>query len=599
MSKYIDGSGLTYLWSKIKAYIQSLNYTSNIGTVTGITMNNTSYSPVNGDVDIGTVVTDVSSKANDADVVHITGDETIAGDKTFTGTITGVDIYGDLYGGVYTSWAEIEHGIIVPPVNGNSGTLTLASANDGNAQLVVGNSQGNPEGGTLEEQATGGWTQLYNSVTDKTLQDELDERNNVQADWSQTTTTSLDYIKNKPSIITDTYGHTSIGNNNISITGGSVTITDSKNSILLDNAGDNGIQITANDGSDGTISLTASSTISLNTTGTNKAYYNNKEIATKSDIPTVYAWAQAATKPSYTAADVGAVPTTRTINGKALSADITLSASDVSALPSSTVIPSAPGTLDTTATTAQSTNSSEALSGNVTLHKVAKTGAYSDLIGTPTIPTISTDIISDGIDDTKTASPKAVKTFVEGKGYLTSETEPDFNGSAAASITSANITAWNGKQDALIFNTAYNASSNKVATMSDIPSAVTENTVSGWGFTKNAGTLTGITMNGNSVSVTSGVADLGTVITAHQSLANYVQKSNTNGLLKNDGTVDQNVYLTTETEPAYTQSAAATLTSSNIVKGASQSYTIWSGTQQEYDAITTKDNNTLYFIKES
>lgn len=37
----------------------------------------------------------------------------------------------------------------------------------------------------------------------------------------------------------------------------------------------------------------------------------------------------------------------------------------------------------------------------------------------------------------------------------------------------------------------------------------------------------------------------------------------------------------------------------NIVTGSSQSYTIWSGTQTEYDGITTKDNNTLYFIKES
>ena len=131
-----------------------------------------------------------------------------------------------------------------------------------------------------------------------------------------------------------------------------------------------------------------------------------------------------------------------------------------------------------------------------------------------------------------------------------------------------------------------------------IPSAVTESTVSGWGFTKNAGTITGITVNGASKG-TSGVVDLGTVITEHQSLTNYVQKSQTSGLLKNDGTVDTNTYLTTETEPAYTQSAAATLTSSNIVKGVSQSYNIWSGTQAEYDAITTKDNNTLYFIKES
>ena len=131
-----------------------------------------------------------------------------------------------------------------------------------------------------------------------------------------------------------------------------------------------------------------------------------------------------------------------------------------------------------------------------------------------------------------------------------------------------------------------------------IPPAITESTVSGWGFTKNAGTITGITVNGASKG-TSGVVDLGTVITEHQSLTNYVQKSQTSGLLKNDGTVDTNTYLTTETEPAYTQSAAATLTSSNIVKGVSQSYNIWSGTQAEYDAITTKDNNTLYFIKES
>ena len=53
-------------------------------------------------------------------------------------------------------------------------------------------------------------------------------------------------------------------------------------------------------------------------------------------------------------------------------------------------IPSAPGALDTTATTAQSTSASEALSGSVKLHKVSKTGTYSDLIGTPTISTTPT-----------------------------------------------------------------------------------------------------------------------------------------------------------------------------------------------------------------
>ena len=37
---------------------------------------------------------------------------------------------------------------------------------------------------------------------------------------------------------------------------------------------------------------------------------------------------------------------------------------------------------------------------------------------------------------------------------------------------------------------------------------------------------------------------------------------------------------------------------SNLVTGSSVSYIIWTGTQSQYDAISTKDNNTLYFIKE-
>lgn len=73
------------------------------------------------------------------------------------------------------------------------------------------------------------------------------------------------------------------------------------------------------------------------------------------DFPTsmpasdVYSWAKQSTKPSYTASevgarpstwtpsasDVGAVPTSRTVNGKALSSDISLGAGDVGAAPTS------------------------------------------------------------------------------------------------------------------------------------------------------------------------------------------------------------------------------------------------------------------------
>ena len=37
---------------------------------------------------------------------------------------------------------------------------------------------------------------------------------------------------------------------------------------------------------------------------------------------------------------------------------------------------------------------------------------------------------------------------------------------------------------------------------------------------------------------------------------------------------------------------------SNLVTGSSNSYIIWTGTQSQYDSLPTKDNNTLYFIKE-
>lgn len=67
---------------------------------------------------------------------------------------------------------------------------------------------------------------------------------------------------------------------------------------------------------------------------------NDLGFLTSETDPTVPAWAKQVSKPAYTASEVGAVPVSRTVNGKALSSDITLSASDVSALPSSTSIPS-------------------------------------------------------------------------------------------------------------------------------------------------------------------------------------------------------------------------------------------------------------------
>ena len=79
-------------------------------------------------------------------------------------------------------------------------------------------------------------------------------------------------------------------------------------------------------------------------------------------------------------------------------------------------------------------------------------------------------------------------------------------------------------KDADLAVVAKSGSYNDLSNKPTIPSAVTESTVSGWGFTKNAGTITGIKMNGASKG-TSGVVDLGTVITSHQDISGKLDAS--------------------------------------------------------------------------
>lgn len=56
-------------------------------------------------------------------------------------------------------------------------------------------------------------------------------------------------------------------------------------------------------------------------------------------------------------------------------------------------------------------------------------------------------------------------------------------------------------------------------------SSITESTISGWGFTKNTGTVTGVKINGSTKNPSSGVVDLGTVITSHQDISGKADKS--------------------------------------------------------------------------
>lgn len=101
------------------------------------------------------------------------------------------------------------------------------------------------------------------------------------------------------------------------------------------------------------------------------------------------------------------------------------------------------------------------------------------------------------------------------------------------------------------FNGASASVSNGVASiLVSIPTEVTESTVSGWGFTKNTGTITGISMNGTSKG-TSGNVDLGNVVTA----------VSFNGTLKNPSS---GVVTITESDPVFAASAAASITAADI-----------------------------------
>ena len=113
----------------------------------------------------------------------------------------------------------------------------------------------------------------------------------IQSDWDQSDSTKVDYIKNKP----DVYEKPSTG----------IPSTDLSSAVQ---------------------------------TSLSKA---DTALQSETD-PTVPSWAKASSKPCYTASEVGAVPTTRKVNGKALSSDVTLSASDVGALPDDTPIPVVP-----------------------------------------------------------------------------------------------------------------------------------------------------------------------------------------------------------------------------------------------------------------
>ena len=239
---------------------------------------------------------------------------------------------------------------------------------------------------------TGSYNDLTNKPTIPAAQ--------VQSDWNEADTTKPAYIKNKPSILARNFWYgtcpTAAGSSPKVVTtssGDFVLATGSVLAVLFSNSNSLSSASLQVDGGtaksayplDGTSNIAnrwgggelvffvydgTKFILSDQATASPNAYGITKLNSSTSSTSTSEAATASAVKAAY---DHGGV---QSVNGS--TGAVTLS------------IPSAPGTLDTTATTAQATNASEALSGSVTLHKVSKTGTYSDLIGTPSLATVAT-----------------------------------------------------------------------------------------------------------------------------------------------------------------------------------------------------------------
>ena len=293
------------------------------------------------------------------------------------------------------------------------------------------------------------------SSSDKTKLDSIESgaKDNVQSDWDQTNSSRDDYIKNKPNSLSDftddlgsspTHTHPQYLTVELDpvfsasaasdITSEDITSWDNKS-----------------DFSGSYSDLTNKPTSLSNFTddlGNSPTHTHSQYLTTEID-PTVPTWAKASTKPTYsyseisntptipaaltdltgtlpisqggtnatTASDalsnLGGVPTTRTINSKALSSNITLNASDVSAVPDTRTI------------------NSKSLSNNITL-------TATDVNAVPTTRTINSKALSSNITLSASDVGAAESSHNHSVSDITSGTLPiNMGGTGATTVSDA------------------------------------------------------------------------------------------------------------------------------------------------------------------
>lgn len=293
-------------------------------------------------------------------------------------------------------------------------------------------------------------------------------------------------------------------------------------------------------------------------------------VQTESD-PTVPSWAKAEQKPSYTASEVGAVPTTRKINNKALSSDITLTAADVNALPSSTVIPAAQIQSD---------------------WNQSNTSAKDFIKNKPTIPTIPSNVsaftndagyLTEHQDISGKANSEDLATVAFSGDYEDLEntpTIPDVPEWAMSSTKpSYTVSEIDGAQEELVSGT-------NIKTINGTSVLGSGNiTIQGGGGGGDVNVIESITFNGSAVPVDSSKNAAITYSAPVTSVNGNTGAVTISVPTKVSDLTNDSGFITsyTETDPVFSASAAATITSADI--------TAWNGKSTfsgSYNDLTDK-----------
>lgn len=244
---------------------------------------------------------------------------------------------------------------------------------------------------------------------------------------------------------------------------------------------------------------------------------------TRDDATTYYRWDAdtstwsyiGAEGPFYTKAETDAIftPMTRTINSKALTADITLTAADVGALPDSTVIPTvndATLTIQKNGTTVQTFTANQATNATANIIVPTDTADLTNGAGYITaaaLPTKTSDLTNDGSDGTST--------YVEADDLATVATTGAYS-DLTGTPTLATV-ATSGDYDDLINKPT-------IPTVNDATLTIQKNGTGVATFTANSSTnqTANITVPTDTSDLTNGA---GFITTA--ALANYYTKSET------------------------------------------------------------------------